>query len=123
MVVAVTGRAGYTTDHQHDEISSYRVFAILILCEADGDGEHGEHGDGGGGEHDDGGEADDGSGGEHDVAGHGRDDVCGGGRPLQPRLQCESSKSMQSVFNLAPHQQDAEDPAMKWRLVFTMRRM
>ena len=27
-------------------------------------------------------------------------------------------KFMQSVFNLAPHQQDAEDPAMKWRWVF-----
>ena len=67
MVVTVTGRAGYTSDDQHDQISSSRVFAILILCEA---------GDGGGG--------------EADVAGHGRDDVRGGGRPLQPRLQCKS---------------------------------
>ena len=75
MVVAVTGRAGYTTDDQHDQISSSRVFAILNLCEAD---------DGGGGELDDGG------GGEADLAGHGRDDVRGGGRPLQPRLPCQS---------------------------------
>ena len=90
MVVAVTGRAGYTTDdQQHDQISSSRVSSILILCEADD-----EHGDGGGGEADDGGggELDDGGGGEAGVAGHGRDDVRGGGRPLQPRLPCQSSK-------------------------------
>ena len=69
MVVAVTGRAGYTTDQDDERV---------ITINHGGDRYDGDDGGGGG---------------KADVAGHGRDDVHGGGRPLQPRLQREFSKS------------------------------